>query len=108
MLEFAQQSVELLRALHEKIGLLHLDLRLENFVITEQGVGFVDFGSAVRVDEDFSQNTILRILIAEMLAASQIHKNMKRLQAQSRVTSSLFWNCYQKISIAIDLFYLAV
>lgn len=82
LLEFAQQSVELLRTLHEKIGLLHLDLRLENFVITEQGVGFVDFGSAARVDEDFAQNTILRILISEMLAASQIHKDLKRLQAQ--------------------------
>ncbi len=50
----------------------------------------VGCGSAAPVDEDFAQNTILRILISEMLAASQLHKDLKRLQAQGRVTSNLF------------------
>ncbi len=47
-IEFATQFAELLQVLHDRVGIVHLDLRLDNVVITEQGVGFVDFGSAVR------------------------------------------------------------
>ncbi len=55
-IEFARQSADLLRALHDDAGVMHLDLRLDNFVITPAGVGFVDFGSAVRVDENLKQS----------------------------------------------------
>ncbi|MFW6335875.1 MAG: hypothetical protein ACOC3G_01940, partial [Phycisphaeraceae bacterium] len=43
-LDFAEQAAELLTALHERAKIMHLDLRLDNFVITPDGVGFVDFG----------------------------------------------------------------
>ena len=108
LLEFAAQSMELLRALHDRVGVIHLDLRLDNIVITEAGVGFVDFGSAVKVDEDLSQNQLLHTLLSEMVSASQIHRDLQRLQAEGRVTSSLFRDCYQRMDRAIDLFYLAV
>ncbi|HXE54258.1 MAG TPA: hypothetical protein VN541_14640, partial [Tepidisphaeraceae bacterium] len=46
-IEFAKQAAELLHILHERVGIIHLDLRMDNMVITEHGVGFIDFGSAV-------------------------------------------------------------
>ena len=49
-LEFACQSADLLSAIHDRAGIIHLDLRLDNFVITENGVGFVDFGLCDRLD----------------------------------------------------------
>ena len=51
-IEFARQGAALLHALHEHAGIIHLDLRLDNIVITPTGVSFVDFGSAVRVGEE--------------------------------------------------------
>ena len=45
-LEFARQSADLLRVVHDHAQIIHLDLRLDNFLITENGVCFVDFGSA--------------------------------------------------------------
>jgi hypothetical protein len=105
---FARQAAEMLAALHENIRLMHLDLRLDNFVVTEQGVGFVDFGSAVRLGEDFSENKMLRTLFHEMLSSSVIHHDLKMLQESGKVTSSLFRNCYRRMDPAIDLFYFAL
>jgi serine/threonine protein kinase len=65
-LEFARQSAELLAALHDAAGVMHLDLRLDNFVITDHGVGFVDFGSAVRVGEEFPEASLLSNLFVRM------------------------------------------
>src|SRR5262249_17158979 len=61
-LEFARQAAELLAALHDAAGIMHLDLRLDNVVITEHGVGFVDFGSSVRVGESFAEESLLSSL----------------------------------------------
>src|SRR5581483_4355134 len=59
-MEFARQSADLLR-------IIHLDLRLDNFVVTPHGVGFVDFGSAVRDNEDLSRNPLLQSLFGELM-----------------------------------------
>ena len=107
-LEFARQSAELLHILHQHVHVMHLDLRLDNFVVSDAGVGFVDFGSAVRFDEDFSSNEMLMKLFREMLSSSVIHRDLKRLQSEGKVTSSLFRHCYQRIDRATDLFYLAL
>ncbi|MEX0776430.1 MAG: serine/threonine-protein kinase [Phycisphaeraceae bacterium] len=108
LLDFAHQSTELLHLLHETAGIIHMDLRLDNIVITENGVGFVDFGSAARVGEDFSQSPMLTTLFSEMLSTSQIQRDLRQLQEKGRVTSSLFIDAYQKIDKAVDLFYLTL
>ncbi len=108
LLEFARQSTELLDMLHEGVGVIHMDLRLDNIVITDNGVGFVDFGSAVRVGERFDHSPMLQTLFSEMLSSSQIQRDLGKLRDSGRVTSSLFVNAYQKIDKAVDLFYLVL
>jgi hypothetical protein len=107
-LEFAHQSAELLSALHDIVGVMHLDLRLDNFVITENGVGFVDFGSAVRVGEDFPESSLLCNLFEEMMKTSQIQRMLGKMTQSGQVTSEEIRNCYQRIDKAVDFFYLAV
>ena len=107
-LEFARQSSALLHIVHEHVGLIHMDLRLDNFVITERGVGFVDFGSAVRVGERFDRNPLLDTLFHEMLSTSQIQKDLQRYRDEGRLTSRLFVNSCRKIDKAVDLFYLVL
>lgn len=107
-LQFAQQATELLTALHDIAKVIHLDLRLDNFVITEKGVGFVDFGSAVRVGEEFGESTLLSSLFEEMMRTSQIQKMLGRMQEKGLVTSQEIRNSYQRIDKAVDFFYLAV
>ena len=107
-IDFARQSAELLSILHETAKIIHLDLRLDNFVITGDGVGFVDFGSAVREGEDLTQSQMLSTLFSEMLSTSQIQRDLKSLVKKGKVTSSLFANSYQKIDKAVDLFYLVL
>lgn len=106
--EFARQSAELLTAVHDCAAIVHLDLRLDNYVVTEHGVGFVDFGSSIRRGEDFAGNHMLRTLMHEMLSASRIRRDMKMLRRKGLATSSVFQDCYEKPDRAIDLFYLAL
>ncbi len=107
-LDFARQSCELLTALHEKIGVIHLDLRLDNFVVTKQGVGFIDFGSAVRVGETFSDNSLLHTLFEEMMKTSQIQRMLYHMSENGLVTSDVLRHGLHKVDKAVDLFYLAV
>ncbi|MCE9592106.1 MAG: hypothetical protein K8S99_16490 [Planctomycetes bacterium] len=107
-IEFAKQSAKLLEILHERIGVMHLDLRLDNFVITKDGVGFVDFGSAVRVGEDLTQSPMLARLFDEMMTTSQIQRDLGRMKKTGRVTSKLFCDNHEKVDKAVDLFYLAM
>lgn len=106
--EFARQSAELLTALHDCAAIVHLDLRLDNYVITEHGVGFVDFGSSIRRGEDFTHNRLLNTLMHEMLSASRIRRDMKMLRRKGLATSKVFEGCYENPDRAIDLFYLAL
>lgn len=107
-LEFAKQSTDLLRALHDVAQIIHLDLRLDNFVITEHGVGFVDFGSAVRVGEDLSESQMLTTLFEEMMQTSSIQRMLGKMKKAGKVTSRVITASHQKVDKAVDLFYLAV
>jgi len=107
-LEFCRQSADLLRVIHDEGRVIHLDLRLDNFVITEDGVGFVDFGSAVRDDENVYQNPLLGSLFAELMRTSQIQRMLSQMTLSGHVTSEIIRRSQQKVDKAIDFFYLAV
>ena len=107
-LEFARQSAELLTALHDVAKVIHLDLRLDNFVVMPSGVGFVDFGSAVRVGEAFPEASLLQNLFGEMMRTSQIQRMLGKMTEAGQVTSEEIRNSYHRIDKAVDFFYLAV
>lgn len=107
-LQFAKQSAELLRSLHEDAGVIHLDLRLDNFVITPRGVGFVDFGSAVRVGETFDNAPMLYSLFAEMMRTSHIQRMLGRMLETGHVTNQAMREVHGKVDKTVDAFYLAV
>jgi serine/threonine protein kinase len=107
-MEFARQSADLLRVLHDIPRIIHLDLRLDNFVITPNGVGFVDFGSAVRDDEDLSKNPLLSSLFGELMRTSQIQKMMEQMTLSGQVTSQVIKSGRNKPDKAADFFYLAL
>jgi serine/threonine protein kinase len=107
-MEFARQSADLLRVLHDIPRVIHLDLRLDNFVITPNGVGFVDFGSAVRDDEDLSKNPLLQSLFGELMRTSQIQKMMEQMTLSGQVTSQVIKSGRNKPDKAADFFYLAL
>ncbi|HVX85500.1 MAG TPA: hypothetical protein VH253_12020 [Phycisphaerae bacterium] len=107
-LAFARQAAELLAALHDEANVMHLDLRLDNVVITQNGVGFVDFGSAVRVGENFPEASLLGNLFDEMMRTSQIQRMLGKMSESGQVTSEDICRSYGKIDKAVDFFYLAV
>jgi hypothetical protein len=85
-----------------------MDLRLDNMVITPDGVGFVDFGSAVREDEDLSKNPLLQSLFGELMKTSQIQKLMEQMTLSGRCTSQVIKSACNKPDKAADFFYLAL
>src|SRR4030095_3785185 len=103
-----RQSADLLRAIHDEAHVIHLDLRLDNFVITENGVGFVDFGSSVREDEDLSENPLLHSLFEELMRTSQIQRMLEKMTVSGAVTSNAMRQGHRKVDKAVDFFYLAV
>jgi hypothetical protein len=107
-MEFARQSADLLRALHDDVGVMHLDLRLDNFVITPAGVGFVDFGSAVRADENLKQSPLLSNLFEELMRTSEIQRMLFRMTKTGEVTSEAISGGLHKVDKAVDYFYLAM
>jgi hypothetical protein len=106
--EFAKQAAELLHVLHDRAGVIHLDLRLDNFVLTEHGVGFVDFGSAVRVGEDLRANPMLGTIFDELMRTSQIQRMLEQMTYSGQVTSQYLKGAQGRVDKAVDLFYLAV
>lgn len=106
--EFARQSADLLRILHDIPQVIHLDLRLDNFVITPNGVGFVDFGSSVREGEDLSRNPLLQSLFGELLRTSQIQRMMEKMTLSGQITSDIIRGGCHKADKAADFFYLAL
>ncbi|HSU68711.1 MAG TPA: hypothetical protein VLJ39_17655, partial [Tepidisphaeraceae bacterium] len=107
-LEFAKQSAELLHVLHDKLGIIHLDLRMDNMVVTEAGVGFVDFGSAVRDNENIHGNAVLSTLFGELMRTSQIQRMMDRMTTAGSLTSKVIREAHQQVDKSVDVFYLAV
>ena len=87
---------------------MHLDLRLDNFVVTPRGVGFVDFGSSARIGEDISQSPMLTSLFGEMMRTSKIQRMLGRMLDKGQVTNHSFTCVHQKADPAIDTFYLAL
>jgi hypothetical protein len=106
--EFARQSADLLRVLHDHVGVMHLDLRLDNFVITPKGVGFVDFGSAVRADENLKESPLLNNLFEELMRTSEIQRMLFSMTRTGQVTSQAISSGLHKVDKAVDYFYLAV
>jgi hypothetical protein len=107
-IEFARQSAKLLSVLHNSAQVMHLDLRLDNFVLTPDGVGFVDFGSAARIGEDLEQSPMLTSLFGEMMRTSKIQRMLGRMLDTGQVTNRSFTCVHQKADPAIDTFYLAL
>lgn len=107
-IEFARQSADLLRVIHDMAGVIHLDLRLDNFVVTENGVGFVDFGSAVRENENLAANPLLSGLFEDLMRTSQIQRMLYQMTISGHVTSDIIRRSHQRVDKAIDFFYLAV
>ena len=107
-MEFALQSADLLRAVHDSARVIHLDLRLDNMVITESGVGFVDFGSSVRDNEDLATNPLLDTLFDELMRTSHIQKMLYSMTQSGQVTARHLAAQHGKVDKAIDLFYLAL
>lgn len=107
-LEFARQSAELLMALHDIAAVIHLDLRLDNMVLTPNGVGFVDFGSSVRVDENIGGNPLLNTIFGELMRTSEIQRMLTKMKQSGSVTSHVINAGHHKVDKAVDLFYLAV
>ncbi|MFI4862350.1 MAG: hypothetical protein ACIAXF_16925 [Phycisphaerales bacterium JB063] len=107
-LDFAEQSAELLTALHEQARVMHLDLRMDNMVITPDGVGFVDFGSACRIGEQIGQSPMLDTLFSEMMRTSQIQKMLGKMLERGHVTNQTMAEVHGKVDKTVDSFYLAV
>ena len=102
--DFVGGAAELVDRLHRDARIAHLDLRLDNFVVTEDGVCLVDFGSAVRIGETFNAGGLLDTLLQEMLSASRIRRDLKRMQKKDRVTAEVFENAYDPPGAAVDLY----
>ncbi|MFK7790753.1 MAG: hypothetical protein AB8C95_14825 [Phycisphaeraceae bacterium] len=107
-LDFAIQSAELLAAIHEQAGIMHLDLRMDNMVITPNGVGFVDFGSACKIGEQVNQSPMLGELFTEMMRTSQIQRMLGKMIERGHVTNNAISEVYGKTDKTVDSFYLAV
>ncbi len=105
---FAKQAAELLAVVHDRAKVMHLDLRLDNFVITEDGVGFVDFGSAVRIGENLKQSPMLTSLFGEMMRTSQIQRMLGRMIRRGDVQNEEITAAHHRVDKAVDSFYLAV
>ena len=107
-IEFARQSAELLAALHEQAKVMHLDLRRDNFGITKHGVGFVDFGSSVRIGEHLEQSPMLETLFEEMMRTSHIQRMLGKMLENGEVNSKVMREAHGRVDKTVDAFYLAV
>lgn len=107
-LEFAIQLLEMLVALHDHAKIMHLDLRLDNVVISEAGVSFVDFGSAVRIGEKIDHSPMLHGLFEEMMRTSQIQRMLGRMIESGHVTNQSLHEIHGEVDPRVDLFYAAL
>ncbi len=103
-LDFAIDAAELLGAMQRTVGLMHLDLRDDNVVITPQGVGFVDFGSAVLIDEDLKGRPMLHRILHQMLSANALQRALGSLIQAGGVTHPILLRAHAKPEPIHDLF----
>lgn len=107
-MKFSQEAAELLSILHDKVGVIHLDLRLDNMVISKGQACFLDFGSSVRVGEDIARSPLLSSLFSEMMNTSQIQRTMGKMRDAGRLTSDVIVSAHGKMDKAVDMFYLSL
>ena len=107
-LDFALQATELLAAVHDVAKVIHLDLRLDNMVISDGQVCFIDFGSSVQVDENVARSPLLHSLFEEMMNTSQIQRTMGRMKDAGRLTSDVLLSAHGKMDRGVDMFYLSL
>jgi hypothetical protein len=107
-LQFARQAAELLDALHTRSQIMHLDLRPDNMVITPDGVGFVDFGSAAQIDEDLCGHPVLGPLFDQMMQTSQVQKDLGAMIRDGRVTCDSLAKLHGRADRGVDTFYLSL
>jgi hypothetical protein len=107
-IDFAVQSADLLYRLHHVARVIHLDLRLDNFVVTDDGVGFVDFGSAARAGENISGSPLLRRLFGQLMRTSQVQRVLEKMTLTGKVTSRFITCARHKVDRAVDLFFLTL
>jgi len=107
-IEFAMQAADLLQAVHDSAGIIHLDLRLDNMVITDHGVGFIDFGSSMRVTENLASNPMLDALFSELMRTSHIQRMLYHMTTSGQVTAQHFCEKQGKADKGIDVFYLSL
>ena len=107
-MEFARQLSGLLTVLHEKAQIIHLDLRPDNLVITPDGVGFIDFGSSIRVDEDISRSKTLMKMFDQVMTTSGVQKMLGRMCDNGEVTSRVICDGHRKIDKVVDLFFMVL
>jgi hypothetical protein len=105
-LDFAIQSAELLHAVHARAGVAHLDLRLDNMVITPEGVGFIDFGNSVHDDEDIAASPTLQRIFHDLMRSCTVQRTLHRAVQAGQVTAPYFIDAVFKVDKAVDLFYL--
>lgn len=107
-LEFARQAAELLAVLHDHAKIMHLDLRPDNMVVTEQGVGFIDFGSAAQVGEDLESRPVLNELFTQMMRTSHVQRVLGQMLEKGEVTNEALAAVQGKVDRNVDTFYLAM
>ncbi len=107
-LDFARQAAELLYILHEKGRVMHLDLRMDNMVISHGAVCFVDFGSAVRIGENLKQSSMLDTLFSEMMRTSHIQRMLGKMLETGECTNTVMREVHGRVDKTVDAFYLAV
>lgn len=103
-LEFARQTATLLGALHEAVKVWHLDLRLDNIIITDHGVSIIDFGSSIRAGEQTAANAMIDTLLREMLQSSQVTADLQRQRSKGLVHAPIFAALPHPPAPAFDLF----
>ena len=89
-LAFARQAAEMLDAAHREAGLMHMDVRLGNLVVTPRGVGLIDFGTSVMVGEDLAANRTVHKVIRRTLDASEITDNLRRHREKRLLGNPVF------------------
>lgn len=107
-LEFARQAAELLSVLHDHAKIMHLDLRPDNMVICEHGVGFIDFGSAAQIGEDLKTRPAIRELFDQLAKTNQVQRVLARMLKDGQITNQSLTAVSGKADPSVDTFYLAV
>ena len=107
-LTFARQAAELLDAIHTHGRIMHLDLRLDNMTVTDDGVCFVDFGSAAGIKENLDADPRLKQLFSQVMQASHVQQMLGRMVKSGTVTNRALAEVHGRADRHVDVFFLAL